>query len=163
GENRTEAGQHTFQETVTPTTTPDSQTASKPKERPLLKRGGVGDVRSPKLTWQTVHNIPAEDKYFTIKVNGRRTRLQLDTASDITLISRATWKHIGELPNAFTEIKQLLSSNLLLTHYDPALPIMVAADASNYGIGAVISHVYPDGSEKATAYDARSITTTERN
>lgn len=40
---------------------------------------------------------------------------------------------------------------------------MVAAHASNYGIGAVISHTYPEGSEKATVHAAQSLTTTERD
>ncbi|CAH8573507.1 unnamed protein product, partial [Schistosoma haematobium] len=47
-----------------------------------------------------------------------------------------------------TFLKQLLSPNFLLKHYNPDR-ISVAANASNYGIGAVISHNYPDGSEKA--------------
>lgn len=48
-------------------------------------------------------------------------------------------------------------------HNDPDLPIVVARDASNYGIGAAISHTYPDGSKKTITHAARSLTTTEKN
>ncbi|CAH8672200.1 unnamed protein product [Schistosoma rodhaini] len=73
------------------------------------------------------------------------------------------WVWSRECQDAFSKLKKLLSSNLLLAHYDPALPIVLAADASNYGIGAVISHIYPDRSEKAIAHASRSLTVTERN
>uniref|UniRef100_A0A914WN26 RNA-directed DNA polymerase n=1 Tax=Plectus sambesii TaxID=2011161 RepID=A0A914WN26_9BILA len=41
---------------------------------------------------------------------------------------------------AFTEVKKDLVSPLMLTHYNLQLPIILAADASMAGIGAVISH-----------------------
>ena len=47
--------------------------------------------------------------------------------------------------------KRLLLESNLLTHYDPALTLKMAADASPDGLGAVISHVLPDGVERPIA------------
>ncbi|CAH8430770.1 unnamed protein product [Dicrocoelium dendriticum] len=68
-----------------------------------------------------------------------------------------------ECQAAFDNVKSILCSDLLLTHFNPELEIVVAADASDYGIGAVISHIFPNGSEKAVAHAARSLTPAERN
>ena len=54
---------------------------------------------------------------------------------------------------------QLVSADVL-THYNPDLPIRMA---SAYGIGAVISHVLPDGSEKPISFASRTLTLTEKN
>lgn len=67
-----------------------------------------------------------------------------------------------ECENAFNKFKELLNSNLMLTHYDPALPITVAADASQKGIGAVAYHTFPDGSIKAFHHASRRLTDTEQ-
>ena len=51
----------------------------------------------------------------------------------------------------------------VLAHYNPNLPICLAADASAYGIGAVISHVFLDGTERLVAFASQTLTATERN
>ncbi|XP_075539783.1 uncharacterized protein LOC142574626 [Dermacentor variabilis] len=46
---------------------------------------------------------------------------------------------------AFEQIKTMLSSPQVLAHYDPDRPLKLACDASQYGVGAVLSHVFEDG------------------
>ena len=50
------------------------------------------------------------------------------------------------------KFKEVLSSELLLTHYDPFAEIIVAADASPVGIGATLSHKFSDGSIKVVQH-----------
>ncbi|XP_040157579.1 uncharacterized protein K02A2.6-like [Anopheles arabiensis] len=62
---------------------------------------------------------------------------------------------------AFKKFKEILSSNLLLTHYDPRAKIVVSADASSIGVGATISHVFSDGSVKVIQHASRALTKAE--
>ncbi|CAH8614326.1 unnamed protein product [Dicrocoelium dendriticum] len=73
------------------------------------------------------------------------------------------WNWTAECQNAFERVKSLLSSNLLLTHFDPSKEIVLTTDASSHGIGAVIAHTYTDGSQKAIAHAARTLTKAEKN
>nr|VZH99577.1 unnamed protein product [Spirometra erinaceieuropaei] len=61
----------------------------------------------------------------------------------------ASWYWSPDCEKAFAQLRSMLSSDLLLTHYNPTLPIVVAADASNHGVGdhACISHANPCGEE----------------
>ncbi|XP_055604664.1 uncharacterized protein K02A2.6-like [Uranotaenia lowii] len=63
---------------------------------------------------------------------------------------------------SFDRFKEILSSDLLLTHYDPTLEIIVSADASSVGVGATISHKFPDGKIKVVQHAARALTKAEQ-
>ena len=71
------------------------------------------------------------------------------------------WAWNSVCDKAFQEAKQLLIAAPVLVHYDPALPMRMAADASSHGIGAVISHVFPNGEEKPIAYASRTLSSAE--
>ena len=73
------------------------------------------------------------------------------------------WTWTKKCTEAFVAAKKLLVTAPVLAHYDPSLPMKMAGDASAYSIGAVISHVYPDGSERPIAYASRTLTTAEKN
>ena len=56
-------------------------------------------------------------------------------------------KQWSEHVEAVKSVKRLLTSADTLSHYDPSLPISLSCDASPVGIGAVIFHTFPDGTE----------------
>lgn len=73
------------------------------------------------------------------------------------------WRWSPDCNNAFAQLKALLSSSPVLVHYDPNSSLRLACDASAYGVGAVISHIMPDESEKPIAFASRTLTKAERN
>ena len=73
------------------------------------------------------------------------------------------WKWTDKQEQAFQKSKELLTSLRLLTHFDPELPLTLACDASNYGVGAVLTHTLPDGSDKPITYASRTLNIAEKN
>jgi hypothetical protein len=47
--------------------------------------------------------------------------------------------------NTFDHLKTLITSDQVLVHFDSRVPVILASDASEYGIGAVLLHRYADG------------------
>ena len=64
---------------------------------------------------------------------------------------------------AYKTSKHALCAAKVLVHYNPQLPLTVACDASPRGKGAVLSHTYPDGSERPIAYASRKLASAEKN
>lgn len=73
--------------------------------------------------------------------------------------SKFVWSK--ECQNSFKKFKEIMMSDLVLAHYDPEMEVIVAADASQSGIGACIQHKYPDGNVKAIYHASRSLTPAE--
>ena len=74
---------------------------------------------------------------------------------------RWRWTDIEE--KAFNASKDLLTSSALLVHFNPELDLVLMCDASSYGIGAVLAHRMPDGSERPIGYASRSLSSSQRN
>ncbi|XP_055605612.1 uncharacterized protein K02A2.6-like [Uranotaenia lowii] len=89
----------------------------------------------------------------------RKLRFPMDTL----LKTGVKWEWSDACQKSFDRFKQLLQSPLALTHYNPALEIVVSADASSIGIGARIAHQFPDGTTKAICHASRSLTSAETN
>ncbi|XP_063545731.1 uncharacterized protein K02A2.6-like [Cydia strobilella] len=71
------------------------------------------------------------------------------------------WGEIEE--DAFKKAKQLLTSDLTLVQFDKNKEVILTCDASEYGVGALISHVFDDGQEKPIAMASRTMQPHERN
>ena len=73
------------------------------------------------------------------------------------------WRWGESQAKAFQVSKEMLTSDSCLTHFDSSLPLILVCDASPYGIGAVLSHRMPDGSEQPIGYASRSLNSAEKN
>ena len=79
------------------------------------------------------------------------------------LRKETAWKWSSAQDNAFQMAKQKITSLNVFVHYDPSLPLCLAGDASAYGIGAVISHIMPDGKEYPIAFASQTLLPSEKN
>ena len=74
---------------------------------------------------------------------------------------RWTWEQRQK--DAFKSVKDLLMSSRVLVHFDDSLPLVLACDASPYGLGAVLSHRMPDGTERPVGFSSRTLAKAEQN
>ena len=77
------------------------------------------------------------------------------------LRSNTAWLWGPQQAAAFNYLKQELASEHVLSIYNPERETVVSADASNYGLGAVLLQKQPSGELKPVAYASRSMTDIE--
>ena len=73
------------------------------------------------------------------------------------------WHWSKACSEAFRTAKEKIVSPNILVHYDPGRPLTLAADASAYGIGPIISHTMEDGTERPMAFASRTLLLSEKN
>jgi hypothetical protein len=71
-----------------------------------------------------------------------------------------SWPEEAQL--AFQRLKDMLCNAPILAYPDISRPFTLDCDASNEGLGAVLSQVGDDGSERPVAYHARAFSKTEK-
>ena len=77
------------------------------------------------------------------------------------LLKKST-KWTEDEEQAFKLAKELLTSNSVLIHFDPGKEVLLSCDASAYGIGAVLSHRLPDGTERPIGFSSRTLSAAEQ-
>jgi hypothetical protein len=89
--------------------------------------------------------------------------LSTTLASLYRLLRKETpWQWGDEEQQAFDKVKTFLQSSSLLVHFDGDKPIMLACDASPYGVGAVLSHRMEDGTDRPIAFASRTLAPVEK-
>lgn len=69
----------------------------------------------------------------------------------------------AECERAFEEVKAEVAKEVTLAHFNPKLPIILETDASEKGIGGVLSHRLPNGDERPIAFTSRTLSKAESN
>ena len=72
------------------------------------------------------------------------------------------WNFGVKEKNAFDRLREALASTDVLVPYHTDLLISIETDASATGLGAVISHIMPDGRDRPIEYASRTLSVAER-
>ncbi|KAK2566762.1 Transposon Tf2-6 polyprotein [Acropora cervicornis] len=78
------------------------------------------------------------------------------------LLGNKPWNWTPACKQAFRDVKHALTSESVLAHYSPTLPMELSVDASPYGVGAVIMHVYPNRLRRPIAFASRTLNEHEK-
>ena len=72
------------------------------------------------------------------------------------------WKWTEQCETVFYNVNEMITSEQVLAHCVPSLPLSLACVASPVEIGAVLSHVMNYGTERPIAFASRTLTKTEQ-
>lgn len=79
------------------------------------------------------------------------------------LEKNATWRWGTAHKIAFRKLKELILQRTTLIHYDESKPLLLACDASPYGVGAVLAQLDSAGREAPIAFASRTLGDAEKN
>ena len=78
------------------------------------------------------------------------------------LNKKHTWLWGPDQERAFLRVKEELTKPTILALYDPLRETRISADASSFGLGAVLMQKSTSGQWRPVAYASRSMTEVER-
>lgn len=73
-----------------------------------------------------------------------------------------TFKWTVEAEESFKELKGGLVHSAPFTLFDPSLPTLVSTDASDYGLGGVLSQLHPDNTQRVVTFTSLKLSAAER-
>ncbi|KFD49043.1 hypothetical protein M513_10091 [Trichuris suis] len=127
----------------------------------------AGGIRPSEKGVQAIKQLPRprnvhELRVFLGKVNYYAKFLK-NFADDCALLNalrkkNASFIWMDEHQLAFERLKGKIAQATVLAHFREDLPLVLATDASQYGIGAVLLHRYADGTEKPIAHASKTLT-----
>ena len=86
----------------------------------------------------------------------------LSPLNELLKKDHSRWNWASDCTKAFQLAKDTLSSSKVLVHFDSAMPLKLEAGASGYGVGAVVSYILTDSSERPIAFALRTLSTSEK-
>lgn len=72
------------------------------------------------------------------------------------------FKWSEQCERSFRLIKEIMTSDQVLVPFDTTKPVVLATDASPFGVSAILSHRFPDGTDRPIAFYSRVLTPTEQ-
>jgi hypothetical protein len=83
--------------------------------------------------------------------------------TELTKGDGKNWIWTDEAERAFTDLKQRFTSAPILAHFDPARPVIVETDASDFALGAVLSQRDDENRLHPVAFHSRKFSPAEIN
>ena len=87
-----------------------------------------------------------------------------DTLKRLNELLKKDREFVWEAPQRkeFKEITNILTTEPVLSLYDPKLQTKISADSSSYGLGACLLQINEKGKTSRVSYASRTLTATER-
>ena len=111
------------------------------------KTSAITDFPAPK-------NVTEVQRFLGMTDQMAKFAPQLAALTDpLQLLKKdAVWTWGPNQEKAFAEVKEHLTTTPVLAHYSPHRQTVIAADASNRGLGAVLLQIQEDGTRRPVSY-----------
>ena len=120
--------------------------------------GHVLTENGPKVDWDKVKAVSNMNK----PTNREELRRFLGLVAYVPKFLQSVWAWTPAQDEAFQRLKEMTSTAPVLAYYSQGAPTIVSADASSYGIGAVLFQIQEDGRRAPVTYVSRSLSATEK-